>query len=362
MKTSPGPAAPKPDWEAFRDCVMRKGTPRRTHFAEFGIDWEIQDELGKRLGLYDRLDRSDPFFAYKFEIALQRALGYDFVHGSVGGIAIGGNRKAVADTAALGREGGRYYVDEQKGPVTNWDEFEKYPWPKPADFVTRGLEWYEKNLPGDMCVAATGLGHFFENISFLLGYETMCEALQDDYELLRAIAKKMEELYSEVARVMVQFKRVQFVWGSDDMGYRGGLLLAPRYLRELVLPGHKMVAEIVHGAGKLYFHHNCGKLDLIMQDLVEDVKIDAKHSFEDTIERVEDAKARYGDRIALLGGIDVDFLCRAGEDAVRKRVRATVERCQPSGGFALGSGNTVANYVPVGNYLAMLDEGRKFPS
>lgn len=29
----------------------------------------------------------------------------------------------------------------------------------------------------------------------------------------------------------------------------------------------------------------------------------------------------------------------------------------PGGRYALGSGNSVANYVPVQNYLAMLDEG-----
>lgn len=358
-----GPAAPrafKPDWEAFRDCILRRGTPSRAHFAEFGIDWEIQNEIGKRLDLFEGLDRSDPYFAYKYEIAIQRALGYDYVHCGLGGIGFEVNRKGVKDTAALGREGGRYYVDEQKGPVTNWEEFEKYPWPKREGFTTRGLEWYERNLPDDMCVVAVQLGHFFENISFLLGYETMCDALQDNYGLLQAIARKLEELYAEVARVLVQFKRVQFVWGSDDMGYRGGLLLAPRYLRELVLPGHRMIAEIVHDAGKIYLHHNCGKLDLIMKDLIDDVKIDGKHSFEDNIERVEEAKSRYGDKVALLGGIDVDFLCRAGKEKIRGRVRETLRSCQPGGGFALGSGNTVANYVPVDNFLAMLDEGRKF--
>jgi hypothetical protein len=29
-------------------------------------------------------------------------------------------------------------------------------------------------------------------------------------------------------------------------------------------------------------------------------------------------------------------------------------------GYCLGTRNTVANYMPVDNYLAMLDEGRKY--
>jgi uroporphyrinogen decarboxylase len=32
----------------------------------------------------------------------------------------------------------------------------------------------------------------------------------------------------------------------------------------------------------------------------------------------------------------------------------------PGGGYCLGTGNSVANYIPLDNYLAMLDEGRKF--
>jgi uroporphyrinogen decarboxylase len=116
---------------------------------------------------------------------------------------------------------------------------------------------------------------------------------------------------------------------------------------------------MTHEAGRLYLLHSCGKLDDIMEDLIGTVRIDAKHSFEDTIESVVDAKARWGDRIALLGGIDMDFLCRADEAEVRARVRLTLDRCGTRG-YCLGTGNSVANYLPVDNYLAMLDEGRRW--
>ena len=56
----------------------------------------------------------------------------------------------------------------------------------------------------------------------------------------------------------------------------------------------------------------------------------------------------------------MDFLCRADEKQVRARVRETLRKCMPGGGYCLGTGNSVANYIPLDNYLAMLDEGRKF--
>ena len=73
-----------------------------------------------------------------------------------------------------------------------------------------------------------------------------------------------------------------------------------------------------------------------------------------------EAKRRYGKRVALLGGVDVDMLCRSSEDDVRAYTRRVIEACAPGGGWALGTGNSVANYIPVRNYLAMLDEGRRF--
>jgi uroporphyrinogen decarboxylase len=41
-------------------------------------------------------------------------------------------------------------------------------------------------------------------------------------------------------------------------------------------------------------------------------------------------------------------------------VRDTLAECHPSGGYCMGTGNSVANYIPLDNYLAMLDEGRNF--
>jgi uroporphyrinogen decarboxylase len=81
------------------------------------------------------------------------------------------------------------------------------------------------------------------------------------------------------------------------------------------------------------------------------------HSFEDVILPVWEAKRKWGTRMALLGGVDMDVLARGSEEQVRAYTRRCIEECAPGGGWALGSGNTVANYIPVGNFLAMLDEG-----
>ena len=97
-----------------------------------------------------------------------------------------------------------------------------------------------------------------------------------------------------------------------------------------------------------------------MDDLIETVDIDARHSFQDNIEPVEDVYRKYGDRISILGGVDVDLLSRGTPDQVRTRTREILEACAPGGGFCMGSGNTLPNYVNVENYYTMLDETAKW--
>jgi len=162
-----------------------------------------------------------------------------------------------------------------------------------------------------------------------------------------------------VAATVLQFPRVKVLWGSDDMGHRSGTLLAPDDLRKYVLAGHKAVAKLAHDAGRPYLLHSCGNLEAIMEDLIEDVRIDAKHSFEDVIMPVTEFKRLYGNRITPLGGLDVDVICRSSEDELRAYTRRLVEECFSDGWWALGTGNSLTSYMPVENYLIVLDEGLK---
>jgi uroporphyrinogen decarboxylase len=90
----------------------------------------------------------------------------------------------------------------------------------------------------------------------------------------------------------------------------------------------------------------------VIGDIVDDLKYDAKHSFEDIILPVEQAWQLWHERIAILGGIDMDFLVRSEPDEIRDRSRKILD-LTGSKAYALGSGNSIPPYVPIENYLAM---------
>jgi uroporphyrinogen decarboxylase len=134
-------------------------------------------------------------------------------------------------------------------------------------------------------------------------------------------------------------------------------MISPAMMRRWVFPVHKKMAEMAHSKGSLYVLHTCGNLKAVMDDIIDDVKVDAKHSFEDTYLPVMEAKKLYGHRIGLIGGVDMDKLCRRTPNELREYVSYVLKACKPGGGYCLGSGNTVANYVPLENYLTMLNIG-----
>jgi uroporphyrinogen decarboxylase len=75
---------------------------------------------------------------------------------------------------------------------------------------------------------------------------------------------------------------------------------------------------------------------------------------------VEDAYEQYYGRIAGLGGIDLDFIIRSTTDQLTARCRAILERTHTRGGYALGTGNSVPEYIPQDKYIALLRAGLEF--
>jgi uroporphyrinogen decarboxylase len=189
-----------------------------------------------------------------------------------------------------------------------------------------------------------------------MSYEGLCYALHDAPDLVAALADRLGHLMEAFYAHLLDLDHLSAIFPGDDMGFRTATLITPAALRRYTLPWHKRFAAMAHEKGVPYFLHSCGNLGLIMEDLISDVCIDGKHSYEDAIIPVQDFQARYGDRIAVLGGMDVHRLTTGTPEQVREHTRFLIETCGSRGRYAIGSGNSIPSYVPLANYLAMVDE------
>jgi len=355
--------SPQPDINNFIRIIKGEIIPSRGVVMEYLIDEEVRRKISRELlGLdwVEPLEDSNVKDKYlKNYIQFWYRMGYDYVRFETNiGFTEGEGRK-TDDTACLSR-GVRQWAEEKKGIVTSWKDFENYKWPQIEDFDFSPYEFISQNLPRDMGFIVSHAGGVLENVTWLMGYESLSYALYDNSYLVKAIFDKVGQTIYKFYKNIVEIPNIYAFFQGDDMGFKTATLISPQILRKYVLPWHKKYAQLAHEHNMLYLLHSCGNIEAIMDDLIEDVGIDGKHSFEDEIMPVNKFCKKYSDKIAVLGGVDINVLATYQEDDLRKYIRNNLINCMAKGKYALGSGNSISNYIPVKNYLVMLEEGLNF--
>jgi uroporphyrinogen decarboxylase len=373
---------PEPDFNNLVNVLNGSENEDRVLFAEILIDEEIKKYIienyfndknipppvssayGGRSNLthnekkkaYESYYKQVVNFYFRMGYSLYVDVTFDYLFASL-------NTKTVhtRDTATLSR-GDRQWAVEGIGIIRSWEDFEKFPWKKAEGFVIEYegyLETISKILPSGMKIGV--LAVVFEAIlEWILGYQGFFYMIYDQPDLVEAVFNKVGGLIYEFYRLAVSSDVVGCIWHSDDLGYKSSTMISPELLNKLVFPWFKKYASIAHKYSKPFYLHCCGKKDQIMDSLIENVKIDAIHSFEDNSSPVVEFKERWGKSVGIIGGVDVDKLARLSEVELRIYVKSVLDICMQGGRYVFGSGNTIANYIPVDNYLIMMDEGVKW--
>lgn len=348
---------PQPDARRFIDILMGR-VQGKPPLVEYIVDEVVMEPI-----VVDLLDR--PWVGWRSDrdalaahldnfIDFWYRMGYDFVRFEQGlGFA---ERQLFAPDPAPGSTRQRGWVDHRHGTITSWDDLERYPWPRVEEVDFFVLEYLNDHLPEGMGLMTCHGGGPFEHLSHIMSLEGLGLALYDAPDLVQAVSDRVGALLAAYYRHLCDLDRVIALFQGDDMGFRTSTLISPDALRRYVLPWHRRFAEMAHTRELPYFLHSCGNVLALMPDLIAQVSIDGKHSFEDAIIPVQDFQVEYGDRLAVLGGLDLNILSGGTPDQVRQSTRFLIETCGPRGRYAVGSGNSVPSYVPVENYLAMVDE------
>jgi uroporphyrinogen decarboxylase len=336
----------QPDYHHMLDVVHNR-RPARLPVYEHLINVPfMEDVLGVQFGDLAMGDVKDLRAFFRHYCRFFREMTYDTVSFEVCITAI------LPDGGAI--MGGR------PGPIQTRADFERYPWDElPARYwqlATPQFEALADCMPAGM-KAVGGVGNGVLEISEdLVGYEYLAYVMADDPELFADLYRKIGDLMTEIWTVFLDryaepYAICRF---GDDLGFKTSTLVSPATIREHIIPQYRRVITRVCNAGKPFLWHSCGNIFSIMDDVIA-LGIGAKHSNEDIIAPFERWIALYGDRIGLLGGIDVDILCQQSPDAIFDRVVELGQRFrQQANGYALGSGNSIPEYVPVEGYLAMI--------
>lgn len=237
--------------------------------------------------------------------------------------------------------------------ITDQNSFEIYCWPDMEKAQYNILEKTAPSLVDGMKFIVSGPGGLLENVINLVGFENLCFMIYENEELVRLIVDQVGNRLLRFYELSSSVKSVGALIVNDDWGFKSQTMFSPDFLRQFIFPWNKRMVEAIHRNRKFAILHSCGNLSDVFGDIIDDMNFDAKHSFEDNILPVEQAYALYHDRIAILGGIDMDFLVRSNPVTIGDRCRKLLEFTAMRA-YALGSGNSIPSYVPMENYFAMV--------
>ena len=250
------------------------------------------------------------------------------------------------------------------GAVQDREAFLAYPWAEVPELYKRAaaprLDALRKVMPEGM-KAYGGVGNgVFEIAQDLCGYESLCILSFEDPDTYAELFVKIGDLMCEIWRWFLEeyadlFCVMRF---GDDLGYKSNTMLAHEDIRTHIIPQYRRIIDLVHGAGKPFLLHSCGNIFEVMEDLIA-AGIDAKHSNEDQIADFRVWVERYGSRIGNFGGIDTDHLVRMTDAQLQAHVEALYRDCAQGPGIAIGSGNSIPDYVDPHKYQLMTETVRR---
>ncbi len=250
------------------------------------------------------------------------------------------------------------WINEHAGLIKDRKDFDRFPW----DAIEPYMEEHKALcdlLPEDMKIVVE-TGSFQDILDVIVGYESTFLMIYDDPQLLNDIIDRWFSFKLHFYTMMVEKPQVGAIWHADDLGSKTGLLISPDFVRQHLVPWYKQYSDAIHKADKMFWFHCCGNIynDNIIEDLIYTVKIDAFHSFQDSIMPVQDFLTRYGSDVGVIGGIDVDFLSTSTPDEIKRYIEPILATAERTGRYALGSGNSVTDYVPLENWETVLEMAR----
>ena len=171
---------------------------------------------------------------------------------------------------------------------------------------------------------------------------------------ITALLKRMWERYlGEVGEY------VQLAYVTDDLGTQTSLLISPKVFRQRLKPRMKDLHEhIKRCANVKLMMHSDGAIGPLLDDFL-DMGVDVLNPVQTSVRGLEDTaalKAKYGDRLAYHGAIDVQQLMpNATVAEVRWEVAKRIHDLGRSGGYVIAPCHNLGPDIPPENIVALFD-------
>jgi len=163
------------------------------------------------------------------------------------------------------------------------------------------------------------------------------------------------ERFFEISKKDIEYWASQDICSillHDDLCMTSGTFFAPEWYRENIFPRYKELWKPLKDKGIKIIYVCDGKMDIFMNDLrecgIDGINWDYSVDYESIIER-------YGEKLCLIGGLDVRGLTVNSPEWVCRETRRLMELIKDVSGVFFHVSGGIPNKVPLENAIAYFD-------
>ena len=199
----------------------------------------------------------------------------------------------------------------------------------------------------------------FECVHPLVGHVEMLAAMIYDPDWVKDMMQTYADLTIRAQKLLFEREGLpDGIWYYEDMGYKGAPFCSPAFYDEFLFPHHKATIDFAHSLGLPVIMHSCGFVEPLLDGMVR-AGIDCLEAMEvkagmDLLRIYE----KYGDRIALMGGIDVREIISNDRNRIDAELTKKIPVVMQNHGFVLHSDHSIPKDVTPDTFRYFLEKGK----
>jgi len=223
--------------------------------------------------------------------------------------------------------------------IRNWRDVIKFPdfstidW---AEMAKKDIAEHDPELPRGGGTSSIG---FFQALMAFMGFTNGLIACYEEPEEVKALLNYLCDGFLSLADKFLFHYKPDYIMFADDIAHERNPFVSLDMFHDIFAPVWRRYITYYKDKGYLAVHHNCGKFDPFIDDVV-----DMGFNAWDPAQRANDLvgiKKKYGKNFMICGGFESRFFLPhidISEAEIRAAVKSVLDELAPGGGYAFTGG------------------------
>ena len=198
----------------------------------------------------------------------------------------------------------------------------------------------------------------FDRMTPVCGHEHLLAGMALDPDWVTEMADLYATLTVHLLEILFEREGLpDGLWVWDDLGFKNRPFMSPAMYRQMLYPAHKKLFDFAHGRGLPVVLHCDGYVEALVPSLIE-AGINCLQPIE--IKAGMDLlklKKRFGEQIALIGGMDERVLETNDRRAVEAQLLEKLPGAMAGSGYVLQVDHSVSPLVNYETYRYFVERG-----